>query len=201
MKAEALLSQLPGYVFWKDLDSNYIGANDAFTQLAELKNRSIDGLNDFELPWAELANEYRADDQTAIQSGPLVTLESVSTANGNVIGVVEKCPIQQNGKVIGVACQLTPKGTNQNKLSIPVCKKAIKHAFEGITLREAQVLYYIIRGSSMRMVAAQLSISAKTVESHIENAKQKFQVRSKPELVNQLINSGFLNCIPEGLSF
>lgn len=199
MRAELILSQLPGYVFWKDLDSNYIGANDGFTKLAGLKKRPIDGLNDFDLPWAELANKYRADDQIALKSDRLVSLECVNTAKGGLIGVVEKRPIVEGNEVVGVACHLLPKGMNQKKPSIPISKKTIKHAFEGMTLREAQVLYYIIRGDSMRMAASKLSISPKTVESHIENAKFKFQAKTKAELTNQLINSGFLSCVPEGL--
>jgi DNA-binding CsgD family transcriptional regulator len=53
---------------------------------------------------------------------------------------------------------------------------------EGLTAREAQVVRLIARGSANRAVAAELGLSLRTVDKHLENAYRKLGVRSRTEL-------------------
>ena len=66
-----VLEQFPGVVFWKDLNSNYLGCNQAFAIAAGLKKpEEIIGKSDFDLPWAKTeAENYRADDRQVMESG------------------------------------------------------------------------------------------------------------------------------------
>ncbi len=60
-----ILENFPGVVFWKDINSVYLGCNKNFARAAGLKNPlEIIGKTDYELPWAETeAEAYRADDK------------------------------------------------------------------------------------------------------------------------------------------
>ena len=60
---QSVLDAIPVRVFWKNLDSNYLGCNRPFALDAGLQSpEEIIGSNDFEMGWAEQAELYRADD-------------------------------------------------------------------------------------------------------------------------------------------
>lgn len=61
-----------------------------------------------------------------------------------------------------------------NNITVPLSK------------REAECLYHLRLGKSAKLTAAELFLSPRTVESHIENIKQKACVRTKIELLSQL---------------
>ena len=56
-------------------------------------------------------------------------------------------------------------------------------AMSGITAREAQVVGWLAQGLSNKAIAAQLTISARTVQTHMERMFKKLGVRSRAELV------------------
>lgn len=62
-----------------------------------------------------------------------------------------------------------------NNLTIPLSK------------READCLYHLRLGKSAKETARDLFISPRTVETHLDNIKQKAYVRTKLELISQLI--------------
>lgn len=62
---------------------------------------------------------------------------------------------------------------------------------DGIYLskRETEVMKQIASGRSARVVGAILSISQRTVETHLENIKRKLNVYSKAELVDKAVHA------------
>lgn len=52
-----------------------------------------------------------------------------------------------------------------------------------ITAREAQVVGWLAQGLSNKGIAAQLTISSRTVQTHLERMFKKLGVRSRAELV------------------
>lgn len=68
----ALTMQLiPHAVFWKDMNSVYLGCNQRFARLAGVDSPAdVVGRTDSDMPWAaEKAESYRAEDQAVIESG------------------------------------------------------------------------------------------------------------------------------------
>jgi DNA-binding NarL/FixJ family response regulator len=57
-----------------------------------------------------------------------------------------------------------------------------------LTVREKEVLTYIVKGKSYKMIGFELNISYETVRSHIKNIYIKLQVTSLTELVAKSIN-------------
>jgi DNA-binding CsgD family transcriptional regulator len=68
-----------------------------------------------------------------------------------------------------------------------------------LTSRQAEVLFFLIRGKSSRDIAAIFDISIRTVEHHAEQLRGRFAANNKAELIDQAINQGYLNYIPETL--
>ncbi len=66
---------------------------------------------------------------------------------------------------------------------IPQNKSAKKPELEKLSVRENEILQYISKGYSYKMIAAETNISVETVRSHIKNIYKKLQVNSATEAV------------------
>jgi rsbT co-antagonist protein RsbR len=67
---QLVLDHLPQSICWKDRDSRYLGCNRPFAHIVGLEDsREIIGKTDYDLPSAEYADHYRADDRQVIESG------------------------------------------------------------------------------------------------------------------------------------
>jgi PAS domain S-box-containing protein len=103
-----VLDNFPGEVFWKDLNSIYLGCNTAFAKAAGLNDsKEIIGKSDYDLPWASSeADAYLADDKFVMKSQQkkLGIIETQLRADGQIIWLeTNKLPlVDQNGNVIGV---------------------------------------------------------------------------------------------------
>lgn len=65
-----LLDNIPVRLFWKDLNSLYLGCNNVFAYDAGLSSpNDIIGKSDYELDWIEEASRYRKDDFEVMISG------------------------------------------------------------------------------------------------------------------------------------
>jgi PAS domain S-box-containing protein len=67
---QLVMDNIPQAVFWKDRDLVYLGCNQAFAEDAGLDSPDqIIGKTDFDMPWMEQAELYRADDQKVMDEG------------------------------------------------------------------------------------------------------------------------------------
>ena len=65
-----VLDTIPDLVYWKDIHSRYLGANRQFALNAGFSDASeIVGKSDYDLPWAEHAATYQAEDNEVMRSG------------------------------------------------------------------------------------------------------------------------------------
>lgn len=63
---------------------------------------------------------------------------------------------------------------------------------ELITEREKEVLKYVVKGLSAKMIADELNISARTVETHKINVMKKLKVNNTAELVTKILQEKLL---------
>ncbi len=105
---QTVLDTFPISVFWKDVNSVYLGCNQNFLHDAGLQEISqIIGKTDNELPWGETeADFYRANDRAVIESqtAKLGIEEIQHHADGQIICTeTNKLPLRNlQGEVIGV---------------------------------------------------------------------------------------------------
>ena len=104
---QAVIDTAPVRVFWKDLDSRYLGCNPSFAADAgKASPAGVVGRTDREMAWAAQAEAYRADDRAVMQSGTsrLAYEEPQTTPDGRQIWLrTSKVPLRDaEGKVIGV---------------------------------------------------------------------------------------------------
>ena len=67
---QLVMDNIPQAVFWKDHNLTYLGCNQAFAEDAGLESpQDLIGKTDFDMPWKEQAELYRADDQKVMKDG------------------------------------------------------------------------------------------------------------------------------------
>ncbi len=102
------LSHIPNFVFWKDINSVYLGCNNNFAEAAGLNNpEDIKGKTDYDLPWTKEETEfYRKIDRIVMDTGtPILNLEeSQTTAGGKMPTILtSKVPLMDaDDNVMGI---------------------------------------------------------------------------------------------------
>ncbi|MDQ5884349.1 MAG: hypothetical protein QG556_688 [Pseudomonadota bacterium] len=103
-----LIEQIPAGIFWKDINSVFLGCNQFFARLANIENpKDIIGKTDFDLPWGKFqAQNYVKDDQEVIKTQkPKLDIEEYQTlADGTeCVLLTNKIPLFDNkGEVVGL---------------------------------------------------------------------------------------------------
>lgn len=62
-------------------------------------------------------------------------------------------------------------------------REPLRRAILGVTVREAEVIGWVAKGLTNKVIASQLQISSRTVQKHMERMFRKLGVRSRTELV------------------
>ncbi len=104
---QSVLDTIPVRVFWKNLESKYLGCNRPFALDAGLQSPGeIVGRDDFQMGWAEQAEIYRADDRLVMESGePKLGYEEPQTTpdGGRIWLLTNKVPLlDAEGRIKGV---------------------------------------------------------------------------------------------------
>ena len=72
-------------------------------------------------------------------------------------------------------------------------RKTVPDLIEDLSERELQVLALTARGSTNKAIAAQLSISDRTVQNHLGNIFRKLHVESRTEAVMKAVSLGLIH--------
>lgn len=104
---QLVLDNIPQAVFWKNKDLAYLGTNQAFAEDAGLDSPDLMiGKTDFDMPWKEQAELYRADDRKVMEAGEAqLNYEEPQTGpTGEITWLrTSKIPMTDNeGKVFAV---------------------------------------------------------------------------------------------------
>jgi len=104
---QAIIDNIPRAVFWKDKDLKFQGCNKIFASVAGLKSpKELIGHTDFDMPWKEHAEAYRADDQAVMKSRKArLDLEerNVNSSGQESWVLTSKVPVtNQHGEVVAV---------------------------------------------------------------------------------------------------
>ena len=116
-----ITTSLPQYVFWKDLNSVYLGCNKNYSNLLGLSSTdAIIGKTDADLNWQHFghsADNFKQDDEATIAGNPITNKEEIlSLPNGKtLITLVSKLPISENNKVFGIVGYFTDITELRNK--------------------------------------------------------------------------------------
>ncbi len=124
VRLKSVIDNLPGSIYWKDIDGKYLG-NNKFARdkmvgldLAE----SVIGKTDYDLFAKEVAEEFRKNDLEVIDNNSEISREETTTLSDGreIFQLSRKRPLHDtNGKVIGIVgntVDITELKTTQDKL-------------------------------------------------------------------------------------
>lgn len=216
-----MLQNMPGHYFIKDLDSRYVEISQNVESLCQLKKEDMVGKSDIQLPWEELASQYRHNELMVINDRKMADVVELFPINQKNIFVVRsiKIPLyDQNNDVIGIMGKtyvFSQKNTMEEALksfmifdyknSINANKKYNAYAMSeypadfNLTVRETECLFLLIRGKTAKEIGKFLTISPRTVEVYVENIKRKMNAISRSDIINKAEALGMLTIIPKNM--
>lgn len=126
LQMEDVVKYAPGFFYWKDKNSVYLGCNDEFAKLAGLKSPSeVIGKTDFELIWKDRAQLYVNVDQEVMKAGkPILNHEEkIVVSNNRVItAITNKVPLRDNRNnvvgMMGITTDITHQKITEEALSL-----------------------------------------------------------------------------------
>jgi len=130
---KSIINTIPIRIFWKDLESRYLGGNNLFAQDANLQDEShIIGKDDYDMPWKNEADLYRSMDKSVMDTG--ISKENVEEPLTEKEGIqkwvsTSKVPlIDEYGKIFGILgayMDITHKKENEKNLKLQ--RDALEH--------------------------------------------------------------------------
>jgi len=210
--------QLPfevlGLFVCKTVTSEIIYCNDLFLKYAGAKLMDqVLGKTDADFPWGKYANYYRKHELDALNGKIYSAIHPAKDALGREILIFNtKAPrYDKEKKIVGLVGHVieivNPSMLQLNHLlkQTDIVQTEQKYivgknpAGIKLTCREEEILFYLLRGKSAKVMAKILDISPRTVEVHIDHLRFKFNCKTKNELFAKAVEQGYFNVIPESL--
>lgn len=219
INAYELLEQMPGSVFVKRQSMNgsvYCWSNEFTSQIMGYQSpRLMEGVLDEHLQCqAKLGAQAFHDVDSAIYQGAEAHhLNLFQYAAFDVLGLlVHKKPFynQQDGSV-GLIAHGTPLYAghlrflahalplNHDHQVMPGVYRLDNYHDAGcvLTAKEAECLFWFLRGKTTKEISVILSRSYRTIEKHIVHIKDKFGVNTRSQLYEIAIEKGYLHVLPK----
>lgn len=193
----------------KDMNSAVTSCNEIFLKnIGSTNYDNVLGRTDYEFPWQKYADIYRKHELDVIAGNDYsIVFPGVNFENRTSLYIHNKAQKKDNsGKIIGIVCHIveifdssilelvfTLNECALNKQQI--YRSSRKHDLT-LSARQEEVLFYLVRGKTTKNIARILNLSARTIESYLNDIKLKLGCSSKSELIEFAIYSGFLEKIP-----
>lgn len=161
-------------VFIKNLKGKYLWANSFFITNAGLNSLcDVQKRQDTDFPWHRYADLLKNNDQLLF-------------GNGHGISVKERI-IRFGGDTVDIVSRKDPLFDSKNQLvgllgfslQLPAISSVLP-----LTPREQSIVQLLVKGYTCKQIGRELGISPRTVETHLDNAKHKLDVKTRAELIH-----------------
>jgi two-component system aerobic respiration control sensor histidine kinase ArcB len=188
IQLENVLKFTPGLLYWKDLNSVYLGCNDEFARLAGLNDRQeVKGKTDFDLIWKDRASSYVAIDQEVMQSGiaQLNYVELIAISNQKTItAITNKVPLRdQNDQIVGII-GITTDITHQKEIELAL--SVAKEKAEAANLAKTEFIANM--SHDIRTPLTGVVGMSKMLEASVSDPSQKEYAHCLGESGDQLLH-------------
>lgn len=207
----------PGFIIWKDINLNYIAINNDTAKLLGHKNADdFIGINDYEVK-VNIPDQLRESMRTHTRSifhenEDRKWLQYVPTTNGVQLmygtdTIIYNEQHQPMATIISTKEITTTSFLNMGvllhkKLRDKILNReyflfqlANKYKNEFLGRRQSQCLYHLLNGLRTKEIAQQMSVSPRTIETHLERIKFKLGCTTKSQLFEKANELGLFNFI------
>jgi DNA-binding CsgD family transcriptional regulator len=209
------IDKLSKYVALASADLSFSCCSSMFSNDMGLKNRKQiqDKLFcEMPVPAQEMADKINGEYKNVIASkkSKIYFCSSLFANNERRNFVYKMIPIFNNKNkslgIIGVSKAIDNNNSNimqavndlhdiKNVLSIHK-QFLITSAYPGLSHRESECLFWLLRGRSAAKIGEELCISQRTVDSHLESIKNKFSCGSRREIFDTAVEMNLLSILP-----
>ncbi len=222
-KLRALFDQMPGAWGCKDKNSTFMYANAEYGRIIGLAHHEeAIGKTDFEMPCETVncASLFREQDKQVMQKAHRMRILDIHPFAGNqwkaylftktplldvdhqIVGTIFHGADITNASIIDLGSILAKVSVEDvNNILLGQSSYILGNKFGEIKLSErlCDVLFYLLRGKTVKQIAILLGISHRTVDEYLEQLKARFDAQNRYELIDKAISLGYLNSIPERL--
>lgn len=209
-----IFEQIAGYIGWKDKNSCYLGCNKNLATILQLKSpANIIGLSDINLMGCteKLFKFHLNNDRKALHGDVVRCIhKSTSPYDGAFYYFVKKPITDDKNNITGTIfhCQELIKTSFFESLYYVDKKNCPEellpshyevddfHVPIKLSARELECLFCMLRGMTAKEIGIKINLSKRTIESYIENIKNKFGCNTKSEMLIIAIKLGYMNFIP-----
>lgn len=213
----AVLHQLPGAVFVKRVlqNTSYYSWMNRFTAniMGYHDETELIGVAESEIPLlTSVAKDLNYYDQQIIAGDEATFLNVGQYAIPNVVALlIKKKPLRDSSgsirSVLAIATPINSLVMKKMSLANLLENQPSQHHITvyqflddfpslGLTKRESQCFYYLLRGKSAKEIAKILNIVNRTVESHTRNIKSKLGVHTRSQLYDFAFDKRLLHIVP-----
>jgi DNA-binding CsgD family transcriptional regulator len=217
--SQQFINQIPGIFYAVDMQGKFIYANDTTAKCSGYDNHeNFIGLTyeDMKCPAVELHESYSEQDTLSTESSApikiiayltyagdetnllLGTKSQLLDNSGNVCGVLTHAVDYKNNHLINLSHLYTNnrKDITQGQLCFIVrdCLPCFN-----LSKKQAECLYFYIRGMTAKEIAEKLYVSRRTVEQHLIAIKRNLRCSTRSQIVEKCHENNFFNTIPETL--
>ncbi len=137
-----VINSVPSRIFWKDLDSVYLGCNTHFAKDSGMKHpEDVIGKDDHDMVWGKDADHYRADDNLVISTGKSrldYEEEFLDVEGKKVWWLTQKMPLRnREGEIVGIIA--TSENVTEKKSAEEELNTYRKHLEELVEKRTAEI--------------------------------------------------------------
>ncbi|KTC82321.1 LuxR family transcriptional regulator [Legionella cherrii] len=187
-------------VYVKDKKGRYLDCNHTMLCVNKMQTEDIKGKMDVDLLWKEQAPILMKNDATIIQENQVKTfIEAVQFDNGPLRHYISrKAPLYtRQGKVIGIV-GISFLIDSDTSLFTAIQEPSIighdnpshsstQHSNNQLTTKQIKCLYYLVQGMTIKQIGQQLNLSPRTVEDHLNAAKNKLNCYSRSQLITKAL--------------
>lgn len=169
----------------------------------------------------ECAPEFIHQDKQVLKCEEEMMLLDIHTyhANQEKILITKKKPWYDKESLGGVICYCTEIQTDKIVNIIKILTRTDQqyyprrsymersyrigkmHEIAGLTEREMECLFFVIRGKTTKSISKLLQLSINTVASYIKNIKRKFSCQTRAQIIEIAISKNLLSYVPEYIIF
>jgi len=206
---QGLVNQMPGFYYAKNLDGQYLFANEEFAHYAFCDSeQQIKNKRDDDLPWKKQASLLQSIDSRVIAiTGFFQEIVEIIHPEYGVTQFLttKKRLLNNEGKTCGVVGMSVSLSVQDNypQMWHKTNKSVINKRFflgkefsdQYLTHQEIKVYRIILLGYSAKEGGELLNISSKTIEFHTEQLRKKLSCHNKGELLRKAHQYGFSHTI------
>lgn len=175
-----------GIMLVKNSNHEFIASNSIFSNYSGYNPKSLVGLNDEDMPWAENKDIYIKHEKDILSGLEYNVIEPLRGVVKTCLFTSKKVIYSKSGKPSGtIATAIVFNGSVEfgNLAGTAANMRVCDYSGFNLTVFESRVLFYLLKGFSRRKISELAGISTSSHDFHLMNIKEKFRVDTRDQLV------------------